>query len=539
MTRASLADSNGLRTTTGEAYKGLGSKKHLLKRFTDLTGFVVDASGTAELATINGETFVKITTVAGTQTEVEFSGYSIPAPIGPHMVWAYYLDDYTTISSVQIFAGPTAYPANISLTATFTGSSAFDRNGYGVMAMNPYSSSISGSGFNWNTGTLQDFKFRITPKVGEVAVVYLHSAFLLARQRSTAIIGFDDNYSSVSQTGAASVTLKGVSGTYTFKDILDAFDYKGTLWMVTGYLTGEAASSSTGLTWAQLQELVTAGWDAQVQTHYNPVSASNKGNKLLGPTGYADKTIASINTTSNVLTAGAAHDIPAGGSFSFPILFTGTDLPTGISTETIYYARYESSTTTFTLHPTAADSVAGTNIIDFTDEGTVANYAWHYARATNDASGSAADFAECKAQILSNLGITPRFIAYNQGAVDGYIEDAARSNGLLIARTTYQSMFKNSSMFDHDTESDIYPHEHLWTVALDEATARTVAYYIALIATPVKLGHCIHSYMHGGSTTANQNLVNFCEALEYYNSLGMLSVKTMSRYYDDRFVARN
>lgn len=62
-------------------------------------------------------------------------------------------------------------------------------------------------------------------------------------------------------------------------------------------------------------------------------------------------------------------NITSSGSGSSTLTQTGQTLPTGISNNTSYFAR-KTATNTLTLHPTLADSIANTNTVDITSNGT-------------------------------------------------------------------------------------------------------------------------------------------------------------------------
>lgn len=51
------------------------------------------------------------------------------------------------------------------------------------------------------------------------------------------------------------------------------------------------------------------------------------------------------------------------------VVLDGADLPAGLASGTIYWLR-DAGTNLYTLHPTKADAVAGTNTVAFTDDGS-------------------------------------------------------------------------------------------------------------------------------------------------------------------------
>jgi hypothetical protein len=79
-------------------------------------------------------------------------------------------------------------------------------------------------------------------------------------------------------------------------------------------------------------------------------------------------TVTSINTTTEEVTCSAAHGLATGD----PVLITvdsGGSQPGGSSGTTQYFAR-STGTTTLTLHNTAADALANTNLLNFSSGGS-------------------------------------------------------------------------------------------------------------------------------------------------------------------------
>lgn len=74
----------------------------------------------------------------------------------------------------------------------------------------------------------------------------------------------------------------------------------------------------------------------------------------------------SVNTGTNVLTCGSAHLLTSGDEV---MVHARIAMPSGLDKDTRYYAR-QASSTTLTLHPTAADAVANTNTVVVVSAGT-------------------------------------------------------------------------------------------------------------------------------------------------------------------------
>ncbi len=95
-------------------------------------------------------------------------------------------------------------------------------------------------------------------------------------------------------------------------------------------------------------------------------------------------TVSSVNTTTDVVTTAGVHSLSTGD-----IICCGVSAPSGWGDNTFYYCNV-ASTTTFTLHSTYSNAVAGINKIDLTSAGsgtrTVYRYdvtiLWSYNAAT-------------------------------------------------------------------------------------------------------------------------------------------------------------
>jgi hypothetical protein len=152
-------------------------------------------------------------------------------------------------------------------------------------------------------------------------------------------------------------------------------------------LTEAAAANDTAITLTGLGTgnhlLATAAISGEVQGP-GTVSLSNGNGVVLGittnftavfspgdnlviyqPTVTATKTITSINTTTDELTASVAHSLTTGD----PVIMSATAAPGGTTNTYIYYVRVISATVV-TLHPTPADATDNTNRVDITSAGT-------------------------------------------------------------------------------------------------------------------------------------------------------------------------
>lgn len=264
-------------------------------------------------------------------------------------------------------------------------------------------------------------------QTGETA--YVGAVYLNPKGRSKAIIRFDD---SMTELANATATFSGDGTTQAWSclSLLRRYGMRGTTWNITKRI-GTSNAGKTFATWAELRSLQSEGWDICLQTHNDPVDSANNGARLLGPFGYTARSIASVDTAANTITASANHLISNPGAYwGYPVVFSGPDLPAPLVAGTTYWARY-SSATAMTLHPTENDSIGNTNVIDLTTSGTAASMSYRYANSTPDSSGILADYNTGRDLLIAN-GINPvtaSMVALNQGAWDAYVVEALTAGG--------------------------------------------------------------------------------------------------------------
>lgn len=81
---------------------------------------------------------------------------------------------------------------------------------------------------------------------------------------------------------------------------------------------------------------------------------------------YMGPSLSSVNTSTDVCTAGSSHGLVTGDTVAFG---TNGTLPAGITAFTKYYVNVLTSTT-FTLHTTLANALAGTSKVDISSSGS-------------------------------------------------------------------------------------------------------------------------------------------------------------------------
>lgn len=264
-------------------------------------------------------------------------------------------------------------------------------------------------------------------QTGEMA--YVGAVYINPKGRAKAIIRFDDSMTDLANA-TATFAADGSTQAWSCLSLLRRYGMRGTTWNLTRRI-GTRNAGKTFATWAELRALQNEGWDICLQAHTDPVDNANGGARLLGPYGFALRSVASVDTSANTITTSAAHNIGTSNTYwGYPITFEGSDLPAPLLLGVTYWAR-ATSTTAFTLHPTENDSIANTNAIDLTTTGTAENFSFRYAGSRNDASAILADYNTGRDLLIAN-GIradTANMVALNQGAWDAYVVEALAAGG--------------------------------------------------------------------------------------------------------------
>jgi hypothetical protein len=344
--------------------------------------------------------------------------------------------------------------------------------------------------------------------------------------------------------------------------VLQAFDLKGTAYILTRHVGDTAASFMTASQLKDLQD--TYGWCIGFQTHANPLSANNLGLRLLGNLGYtlmAVGGISSVTTATGVITAGAAHNITTtstvAGRQGFPVTLIGSGFPVptdgALSAGDTLWLR-NVTTTTFTAHRTEADSCDNINPIIFSSAGTPANWGYRWRGSAVDSSAIAADFATGQA-LMQGWGLNGwRHYAPNQGAFGLETESvllAMRAAGTLrtgsgtyassgIAKVDYTpriaqaligcgpganltGQFGTSLNAWMTVPSNIDTHNGGTDF---EATIR------AYVDDCVSRGAICGNYHHHFSTQASlRNFVVYCDQLRMRADQGLMELGTMDDLY--------
>ena len=262
--------------------------------------------------------------------------------------------------------------------------------------------------------------------------------------RAKFMVRFDDSIGDLAQPAATS-TFSLPDGTtapaagWSALTLLDHYGFRASVFHLPRRI-GTSNSLVTHATWADLRTLANAGWDNCFQSYFDPLDGASRGIRLLGPQGYAARTVASVDTGANSITASATHNIlTLGSTYSgYPVVFSGTNLPSPLIVGKVYWAVGISSTA-FTLYPTEADSINNTKIIDLATTGTAANFTFSYGFARNDYTRYAEDI-ELGRRLLIDNGYEEesKYWALNQGATDGEVMKAAKAAGVKAVFGAYR-----------------------------------------------------------------------------------------------------
>jgi hypothetical protein len=283
-----------------------------------------------------------------------------------------------------------------------------------------------------------------TPKASGNESILLGPVRYNPTSRAKFMIRFDDSIGDLVQPVAANTfslpdgTPAPASG-WSALTLLDHFGFRATCFHLPRRI-GTSNNRVTHATWDDLRTLANAGWDNCFQTYFDSVNLQNDGIRLLGPRGFATRSIASADATANTLTAPVAHSIMTSGAYygGYPVIFSGSGLPAPLVAGKVYWA-VATSTTSFILYPTETDSINNTNVIDLTTTGIAANFVFAYGFARNDYSRYAEDI-ELGRRMLSDNGYEEesRYWAVNQGATDGEVMKAAVAAGMRAVFGTYK-----------------------------------------------------------------------------------------------------
>ena len=223
-------------------------------------------------------------------------------------------------------------------------------------------------------------------------------------------------------------------------------------WVGNAYIVPAVVGKTGYMTLAQLQTLKASGWVIGNHSYTHPANNRNDGIQLLGPKGQ-NIAVTTIDTATNIITC-TTNLAPAG--YAAPITFSAVAAPGGVTLGQDYYPK-KVTVSTFTIHPTLDDAIAGTNTVDITSAGTTVTFS--YSDATADETGIAADF-QAAADWLDANGFDPWHCALPQASHDLYVHNALDGKPTVSVRGVYDN-FKNTSKMDGTPLIYSYPDSTL------------------------------------------------------------------------------
>lgn len=133
----------------------------------------------------------------------------------------------------------------------------------------------------------------------------------------------------------------------------------GTHQFTTSSISGEVVGNGTVSISATTKNVI------GVDTNFSAIFARGDKFIMFQPQTTVNKTITTVNTTTDELTTSVNHGMTTGS----PVIMSATTAPTGTTNSYIYYIRAVSDTIV-TLHPTYTDALDNTAKIDLTTTGT-------------------------------------------------------------------------------------------------------------------------------------------------------------------------
>jgi hypothetical protein len=376
-------------------------------------------------------------------------------------------------------------------------------------------------------------------------------------------VSFDDGTKhQVEATTQLTTDFVGISGItvpagfYSMCDLAERFGLRSTLFVLTRHV-GQPGGFATV---AQLLAMQARGHLIALQTHANPLDGNNAGMRLLGPYGYyvQDFVYGSVagDSANNKLTTGSAHKVirvNSGGLYGdqgYPVQMFGTNLPAPLDTVTKYWLA-ELNANDLRVYLTEADSMAGTNPVVLTSNGTNGNWGYRYWGSAPDSSAILADFRAGQA-LLQQWGFNGwRHLALNQGGWDAHVEEACRilqeEGSLLTVRGTQGNTGAASASFFPRSPAGYFggavgsaTNTQLGTslsevfnlpVALDTdaAVQATSQAYVQAICAAGAIGFSYHH--HQANTTKMAQQCAYYDAVAYARDLGLCLTGTAEDLY--------
>lgn len=510
---------NGL--VAGQRF-GVNTPETVVFRYNTLTGVAVTGAVSGAITTeINGIPMLKL---VGNSTpannDVTITTNFPPSPLAQYGL-VVYIENPSDVNALTVLL------ANAALTKWGFFTIDIDhlgeaplrvKSGWFAVSITPENCTLGGA-WDWAVDPVEVVRIRTMSMAGKQGVVHIHSFVQAARMMPTWVLGFDDGFATLVSTKQAGIVLGSVTGSFSLKDIMDYYGFKGTVWVTSNPIT---KGSPGRCSWNDLRALVAAGWGIGIQGHDDPQDDLNSGARLLGPFGYAPRAVSAVNTATETLTT-VGHGMPSGnGEYSYRVMFTGTNLPAPLEIDTIYWARRQTADE-FSLHTTEAGSFNNTAKINLTTTGTIGNFFWRYGLASNDSGAIQADYQACIDSCVRELGIRPRHLAVNQGAIDEYVSQAAAAVGVKTIRTVFNSRMHNYLPDDANIRPLLYGNA--WFSELGNQAQTEAA--VDIVCTDGGIGS---SYTHRATQSGCVSLAYLCNYLTTRRASGHIDVLTIQEW---------
>lgn len=189
-TVAAVVGAAGPQTLAGNA------TNRTIKQFINTVGVAAVNSGTAATVSIDaaspfGRPAYKIAMPAGnTYHEVQLSGLNL-ANFDGHIVWRVWIEDYTAVGQITMYAGTSGYGRLWQDRYRLGGSDRNRWNGEHILYVGPLASADANT-FVRGADTLNDIKLRISPTAATAANVWVDAVFIPGVARPTHLITYDD-----------------------------------------------------------------------------------------------------------------------------------------------------------------------------------------------------------------------------------------------------------------------------------------------------------------------------------------------------------
>ena len=195
----------------------------VLKRFSDQVGVAYNNSGTAATVSIDaaspfGRPALKVALAAGTTwAEVQLSALGLAA-FDDHIVWRVWIEDYTAVQQIGVFAGTTGYGRYSQQNYQISTSNVNRYNGEFAFSAGPVRQTAVGT-FVHGVDTLNATKIRITGNAA-AANVWVDAVVVPARGRGVVLLTYDDGFRSWIDYVLPDLARNGLVGSFGFQQNL-------------------------------------------------------------------------------------------------------------------------------------------------------------------------------------------------------------------------------------------------------------------------------------------------------------------------------